>query len=169
MPTRSISSDSTKAEATSSDDINAERSVGGRAPGIVHDGHSDKDASRAVDTNPTISGKASSAKGKEMKAWMESDKDEAAIPENDMRLVMPALMLVLFLAALDQTIVCECSRSSLRRALTPLRLASLSHGATDDRRQASCDSLAIFLGRNIISAGQYDIATAVRSDDGYRR
>lgn len=55
--------------------------------------------------------KNSKGDNKAKKAWMESDKDEAAIPENDMRLVMPALMLVLFLAALDQTIVCESSFS----------------------------------------------------------
>jgi hypothetical protein len=41
------------------------------------------------------------------KAWMESDKEQAELPYNNFYLVMPALMLVLFLAALDQTIVCE--------------------------------------------------------------
>jgi hypothetical protein len=39
------------------------------------------------------------------KEWMASDKDAAAIPENNMWLVVPSLMLVMFLAALDQTIV----------------------------------------------------------------
>ncbi|KAJ9107602.1 hypothetical protein QFC21_001061 [Naganishia friedmannii] len=39
------------------------------------------------------------------KAWMESDKEQAELPYNNFYLVMPALMLVLFLAALDQTIV----------------------------------------------------------------
>lgn len=39
------------------------------------------------------------------KAWMASDKDQDAIPENNMWLVAPSLMLVLFLAALDNTIV----------------------------------------------------------------
>ena len=39
------------------------------------------------------------------KDWMASDKDAAAIPENNMWLVVPSLMLVMFLAALDQTIV----------------------------------------------------------------
>ena len=41
------------------------------------------------------------------KAWMQSDKDLDAIPYNNYYLVMPSLMLVLFLAALDQTIVCK--------------------------------------------------------------
>lgn len=39
------------------------------------------------------------------KEWMASDKDAAAIPDNNMLVVMPCLMLVMFLAALDQTIV----------------------------------------------------------------
>lgn len=38
---------------------------------------------------------------------MQSDKDLDAIPYNNYYLVMPSLMLVLFLAALDQTIVCK--------------------------------------------------------------
>lgn len=41
------------------------------------------------------------------KAWMQSDKEQDAMPYNNYYLVMPSLMLVLFLAALDQTIVCE--------------------------------------------------------------
>lgn len=41
------------------------------------------------------------------KAWMASDKELDEIPYNNYYLVMPSLMLVLFLAALDQTIVCE--------------------------------------------------------------
>ena len=36
---------------------------------------------------------------------MATDKDVEAIPENNMWLVIPAMMLVMFLAALDQTIV----------------------------------------------------------------
>ncbi len=43
--------------------------------------------------------------GKPTKAWMESDKDELAMPENNMLLVMPSLCLCLFLASLDQTII----------------------------------------------------------------
>ncbi|KAI5455350.1 hypothetical protein NCC49_000164 [Naganishia albida] len=39
------------------------------------------------------------------KAWMASDKELDEIPYNNYYLVMPSLMLVLFLAALDQTIV----------------------------------------------------------------
>jgi len=39
------------------------------------------------------------------KEWMATDKDVEAIPENNMWLVIPAMMLVMFLAALDQTIV----------------------------------------------------------------
>jgi quinol-cytochrome oxidoreductase complex cytochrome b subunit len=42
------------------------------------------------------------------KAWMASDKELDEMPYNNYYLVMPSLMLVLFLAALDQTIVCEC-------------------------------------------------------------
>lgn len=38
---------------------------------------------------------------------MASDKELDEIPYNNYYLVMPSLMLVLFLAALDQTIVCE--------------------------------------------------------------
>lgn len=38
---------------------------------------------------------------------MQSDKEQDAMPYNNYYLVMPSLMLVLFLAALDQTIVCE--------------------------------------------------------------
>lgn len=36
---------------------------------------------------------------------MESDKDQPEIPKNNMWLVVPSLMMVLFLAALDNTIV----------------------------------------------------------------
>jgi hypothetical protein len=39
------------------------------------------------------------------KTWMASDKDAPEIPKNNMWLVVPSLMLVLFLAALDNTIV----------------------------------------------------------------
>jgi hypothetical protein len=38
------------------------------------------------------------------KEWMASDKDVEAIPENNMWLVIPSMMMCLFLAALDQTI-----------------------------------------------------------------
>lgn len=54
---------------------------------------------------PAPSSLPSTAHGQ--KAWMESDKEQAELPYNNFYLVMPALMLVLFLAALDQTIVCE--------------------------------------------------------------
>lgn len=39
------------------------------------------------------------------KRWMESDKDADVIPYNNMWLVAPSMMLVMFLAALDNTIV----------------------------------------------------------------
>lgn len=58
---------------------------------------------------------------------MASDKELDEMPYNNYYLVMPSLMLVLFLAALDQTIVCECmlrvallSGSDLRDAATAL-------------------------------------------------
>lgn len=45
------------------------------------------------------------------KSWQTSDKDLVKQPENNLLLVMPSLMLCLFLAALDQTIVGEWEKN----------------------------------------------------------